>query len=86
MIIEFSIYTYNGKLEELGIDQEQVIQPAAINMWEVSSIWRNLHDETGDEGCTVAMKSGESYTVLTPYQTVLRLWHEVIGGELKKAV
>ena len=50
----------------------------AINMLEIDSIWENEHDETGEKGTSICLKSGTEYVVLDKYDTVLSIWKRYV--------
>lgn len=80
MVREFLIYTENKHLSELGVSNTSDA-PLAIDMRRIESIWKNIHDDTGEEGTTITLFSGDNFTVKSKYEDVLELWLRVLSAQ-----
>lgn len=73
LIQEFEIYTENEKMSQLGVNNTSSA-PLSIDMSGIESIWMNVHDDTGEEGTTITLFSGDNFTVKERYDVVLAMW------------
>lgn len=73
MIHEFSIYTENARLKEMGVDEKRIAK-LAIDLNEINAIWENASDENDDIETTICLKDGCDYTVKQGYNEVFSIW------------
>ena len=76
-IQEFQIQTEHSRLAEMGV-KSLMTAKLAIDILEIDSIWENEHEDTGEKGTTICLKSGTEYVVLDKYEVVLAIWKKYV--------